>query len=138
MPNGPLIVVDDDLDDLTLIKIICRALKIPNEIILFEGAQQLLQFLRTTNQHPFLILCDINMPVMNGLELKKIIHDDPALKKKAIPFVFMSTAAMESQVDEAYSLTVQGFFEKGVYFETFKHTIKVIIEYWKECKHPKG
>jgi CheY-like chemotaxis protein len=136
LETGPLIIVDDDPDDLALIKEVCRMLRIPNQLLLFNGAEQILKYFKTTNDQPFLILCDINMPQINGLELRKIMSEDETIRKKAIPFIFLSTSAIQSQVNTAYDMTVQGFFEKGHSFEKLQHKIHLILEYWKECKHP--
>ncbi len=53
------------------------------------------------------------MPIMNGLELRRHIQENEGLRKKSIPFVFLSTAARPKEVEEAYNLTVQGFFVKA-------------------------
>jgi DNA-binding NarL/FixJ family response regulator len=134
----PIVIIDDDPDDLGLIKEVCKLLKIPNRIILFNDAEGVLNYLAQEKDHPFLILCDINMPKMNGLELREIIYNNDELNAKAIPFVFLSTAASQSQVDAAYRLTVQGYFEKGSSFDRLQNKLKLIFEYWKECKHPQS
>lgn len=132
----PIIVIDDDLDDQFLIKKICEDLDVLNPIHFFDDGRELLKYLRSTPENPFLIICDINMPVMNGLELRREINTDDLLRIKSIPFVFLSTAASPSQIKEAYRLTVQGFFIKATTIEKLKHTFKLIYDYWNECKHP--
>jgi len=134
--DQPIVIIDDDPDDLGLIKELCRLLKIPNRILMFDNPENVLNYLNEEKDHPFLILCDINMPKINGLQLREIIYNDEVLNSKAIPFVFLSTAASQDQVDAAYKLTVQGYFEKGTDFEKLKQKLHLILEYWKECKHP--
>jgi len=136
--DQPIVIVDDDPDDLGLIQEVCRLLKIPNRILLFDDPENVLNYLSQENDHPFLILCDINMPKINGLQLREIIANDEMLNAKAIPFVFLSTSASQEQVDIAYRLTVQGYFEKGTSFEKLRHKIHLILEYWKECMHPQS
>jgi CheY-like chemotaxis protein len=93
--------------------------------------------LKKTKESPFLILCDINIPKMNGFSLKKAIDDDQELRGKTIPFVFLSTAADERTIDEAYMKTnVQGFFKKDTSLANMKITIATILSYWNLCKHP--
>jgi CheY-like chemotaxis protein len=133
---APIIIVDDDPDDQDMIKEVCTILEIQNKLIWFSDGQQVLDYLIKTTEHPFLILCDVNMPIIDGLKLRKIINDDETLRNKAIPFVFLSTTANQPQVNSAYKMTVQGFFEKGNDFEKLKRKIELIFEYWKECKHP--
>ena len=133
---APIIIVDDDPDDQEMIKEVCSILKIKNMLLWFDNGRQVLDYLQKTTEQPFLILCDVNMPLMDGLELRKIINNDEVLRNKAIPFVFLSTSANRQQVNYAYKMTVQGFFEKGHDFENLKKKIELIFEYWKECKHP--
>jgi len=134
--ENPIIVVDDDLDDQFLVKKICENLHVTKEVLFFDDGKELLKYLRTTVQKPFIILCDINMPLMTGLELRRAINQDDQLRKKSIPFLFFSTAASPAQIREAYDLTVQGFFIKETTMEKIQDTLKLILDYWEKCKHP--
>ena len=134
--NGPIILVEDDPDDQDVVNEILQTLNFPNELVIFQNGKEAETYLRTTSQQPFLILCDINMPVMNGLELRTIIENDPALRQKSIPFVFLTTTRNPSTVNRAYDLTVQGFFQKKNSLGELTHDLKMIIEYWRCCLHP--
>lgn len=138
MGGAPIIVIDDDTDDHFIFNEVCQKLKLPNELKFFKTAASALYYLRTTSDEPFIIFCDLNMPKMNGIELRRIIDSDEALKKKSIPFVFFTTAASLSQISEAYDLTVQGFFIKESSFEDTEKVLRLIFEYWQTCKHPKA
>lgn len=133
---GPMIFVDDDEDDHDLLKVICKRLGVCEEIKFFHNGYDMLYYLRTTRDSPFIIMCDINMPHINGLELKKIINEDEVLRGKSIPFIFFSTAATGSQVLEAYQLMAQGFFLKGQNFDEIENTLRVVMDYWLKCKYP--
>jgi DNA-binding NarL/FixJ family response regulator len=128
--------VDDDADDRQLVESVCRSLLYKNPIVHFENGMELLEYLIATSEKPFLILCDINMPLINGLELRRKIDEDKRLRRKSIPFVFFSTKAVEREVIEAYELTVQGFFEKGDDLEQLTLRLRLILEYWMNCHHP--
>ncbi len=132
----PIIIVDDDEDDQYFLKRTIQKFEIKNEIICFSNGQDLLQYLKTTDTDPSLILCDINMPLMNGLEVRYEINTDDLLKQKSIPFIFFSTAASPDQVREAFGLHVQGFFRKGQSVEEIESTLKVILDYWRLCHFP--
>jgi CheY-like chemotaxis protein len=106
--KGPIVIVDDDDDDHYILKRVCEKLGITSPIIFFADGKQFLDYLKSTEDKPFIILCDVNMPVMNGLELKRRIDDDEVIRKKGIPFVFFSTSAMSSIVREAFQMSVQG------------------------------
>lgn len=136
LKNGPILLVDDDADDKQLIESVCVSLGYKNAIIAFDNGLQLLQYLQGTQDKPFLIICDINMPVMNGLEVRMKIDADDYLRRKSIPFVFFSTNAVEKEVQMAFELTVQGFFEKGYNMQQLTDRLRLILEYWTVCRHP--
>ncbi|MGC3943050.1 MAG: response regulator [Chryseolinea sp.] len=136
MKSGPIVLVDDDPDDRQLMESVCSSLNYKNRIIQFENGILLLEFLRITAEKPFLILCDINMPFINGLEVRRKIDEDEFLRKKSIPFVFFSTNAVQHEVEKAYELTVQGFFEKGNNLKEMTDRLRLVLEYWSICKHP--
>lgn len=135
-PTGPIIIVEDDEDDRFILSEVCHNLEVANEIKFFVHGQHVLNYLRVTTDKPFIILCDINMPEMSGLELRQLINDEEQLRQKSIPFVFFSTAATIEQVKRAYELTVQGFFIKEGTFSGTESTIKLILDYWAKCRHP--
>lgn len=135
MTKGPIVIVDDDSDDREIYAEAIKALGIPNEILFFEGGQQALDYLNTTEEQPFILLSDINMPGMTGLELKKHMEEDPYLKSKGIPFVFISTDGSKVSVRHAHALSVQGYFQKPNNMEEIKEMLRVLFEYWERCKH---
>lgn len=133
--SRPIIIVEDDLDDQEIMQEVLNDLQVGYRIDFYTHAQELLDYLYTTNEQPFLILSDVNLPSMNGLELRKIISENEYLRLKSIPFVFLSTSCDEYAVKEAYNLTVQGYFVKQHSIPDIKATMKLIIEYWEKCEH---
>jgi CheY-like chemotaxis protein len=135
--TGPIIVVEDDEDDVIFLKDILKQLEVSNSLIWFTNSADALNYLRSTNEKPFFILSDVNLPVQNGIEFKRQIDVDPQLRKRSIPFVFYSTSVAQVYVDEAYSeMSVQGFFQKGNDFREIQQTIQTLINYWMLSKHP--
>lgn len=134
--SGPIIIVDDDTDDHFIFKEVAARLNLQNEILFFRNGHDVLPYLRTTTQKPFIIFCDVNMPQMDGLELRKVIQAEDYLRSKSIPFVFFTTGASLHQVRQAYDLTVQGFFIKESSFTETEKTFKLILDYWDKCLHP--
>ena len=135
MTDGPIIIVDDDKDDQAIYTMAIQALGITNEIIFFDGGRQALDYLLVTEDQPFIILSDVNMVGMNGLEFKKHIQDDPYLTTKGIPFVFISTTASKATVRYAHSLSVQGYFAKPNNIKGIQEMFRILFEYWALCKH---
>lgn len=136
MKAGPIILVEDDIDDLEFIIEALNVLGIKNEIVTFDNGQKALDYLKTTVTQPFIIISDVNLPIINGLQLKREIQGNMYLKVKSIPFIFLSTSADPAAVTEAYDLDVQGFFVKENSYQAIRLQLKQIIEYWNNCKHP--
>jgi CheY-like chemotaxis protein len=135
--TGPIIVIDDDKDDQEILQDVITDLGIVNRLIFFDKGPDAFNYLKTTPDKPLVILSDLNLPLQGGVEFKRQIDDDPQLRQKSIPFVFFSTHIDRKIVDIAYKeLTIQGFFQKSNNYEELKSIIKLIIEYWKICKHP--
>ncbi|KRD12403.1 histidine kinase [Flavobacterium sp. Root901] len=135
--SGPIILFEDDHDDRSFMEKIFTELEIDNERVYLKNAAEALEYLGNTKKSLFLIFCDVNLPGMNGLELKRKIDNDPHLRLKSIPFVFYSTSIRQDQLIEAYAeLTVQGFFKKENDLNETKSTVSTIIDYWKLCRHP--
>jgi CheY-like chemotaxis protein len=135
MIKGPIIIVEDDKDDQEVYEESIKAIGISNEIYFFADGKGALDYLLITEEQPFIILSDINMPGMTGLELKKHIQDDPYLCTKGIPFVFISTNATKVSVRHAYALSVQGYFEKPSNMESMNEMLRSLFNYWERCKH---
>ena len=133
--KNPIIIVDDDQDDQFLMKKVCEKLGVANDVLFFDDGRDALEYLHTTHDKPFIIISDINMPAINGFELRREIIKDTTLREKSIPFIFFSTAASPSQIREAYQLTVQGFFVKETSMSQIEETLRMVFDYWTKCKH---
>lgn len=134
--RGPIIIVEDDIDDQNLLSEAIKTIGLKNEIIVFDNAATAITYLLETQQQPFIILSDINLPGVNGLEFRRRILSNDYLKRKSIPFVFISTTNRIETINEAYSLVVQGFFIKKNNYEEIMADIALICSYWKACRHP--
>src|SRR4051812_14243651 len=87
--KGEILIIDDDRDDRELIEEVLQDLKVDNPLVAFPNGLEALDYLKASPGQPFLILCDINMPVMDGITLRKQVNDNEVLRKKSIPFVFL-------------------------------------------------
>ena len=134
--DGPIIVIEDDADDQELLVDIFKKLGYTNKIIYFQDGNDALVYLNKSEVQPFLILSDINMPKLNGFDLRNKIFTDQQLQRKCIPYLFLTTSANKKSVVDAYSMSVQGFFVKPNSMQAIEDTIRKIIEYWKECIAP--
>jgi len=134
--NGPIIIIEDDADDQDFLTEVFQKLNYRNKVLFFFDGQAALDHINTSDELPFLILSDINMPKLDGFALRQKLKTDAKLSNKCIPYLFFSTAANQKSVIDAYSQSVQGFFVKQNSMEELKKTISVIMEYWRRCAAP--
>lgn len=134
--SGPIIIVEDDHDDQEMIREVLGELRVPNILYFFNSCNAALHYLSTTIEHPFLIISDINIPAMSGLEFLKSIKEESQLKKKNIPFVFLTTSSDQTMMKEAYQLSADGYFVKPTSLADLKEMMVRIVEYWKLAGRP--
>ncbi len=76
---GPIVFIEDDLDDQEIMAEIFKELNYENEIVFFGDGEKALEYLTKIDIEPFLILSDINMPKLNGMELREKVHNNEDL-----------------------------------------------------------
>lgn len=136
MLKSRILIVEDDQDDCELLIEALLANGIEHEFLCFENPSEALIYLKTTKDETYLIISDVNMPGMNGFDFKKEINEDKSLNKKNIPFIFFSTSSSTFLINEAYNLSIQGYFQKPNDLKEINHVARSIINYWNTCKHP--
>ncbi len=129
-----IVLVDDDLDMHYIYRKVFFKLGLADAIRLFESAEEALDFLRDHSGEVRIIFSDVNMPAMDGLELRRAIARMPECK--SIPFIFLSTSAHHRDVNQAYDLMVQGFFQKGLTINDIEKSIRTALDYWAKCVVP--
>jgi CheY-like chemotaxis protein len=134
--RGPIIIVEDDEDDQEFYSTTLRQLQIENEVVYFGNAELAYKYLEETLEKPFLIISDINLPGISGIEFKRKIHHNPLLKSKSIPFVFLTTSSDKNSVALAYEMMVQGYFVKPNSVTELNMLLERIVGYWHYCQHP--
>ena len=134
--NGEIIVIEDDTDDQDMFAEIFKKINISNPILFFGNGEDALEYLQKPGIEPFLILSDINLPRLNGFELRERVFTNKELSKKCIPYIFFTTSASKESVINAYAFSAQGFFIKPASFKELEEDINSIITYWKKCYSP--
>ena len=134
--NGTIIIVEDDPEDQEVLVEIFEKLKYPNKVLYFFDGHKVLEYLESSNDKPFIIISDINLPKLSGLALRDKLHNNEQLRLRCIPYLFLTTSIAHKDVIDAYSKSVQGFFVKPVRFNELERLIQNIITYWKECTAP--
>lgn len=134
--EGKIILVDDQTYEKDLLNNALEEKGWGIKVEYFDNVRDALTHLQENVDEIFLIISDINMPGMNGMEFKKAIDSDEYLRQKSIPFIFASSHPVREDVLEAYEYRVQGFFKKPDSFEGQSAMLETIVKYWKACIHP--
>jgi CheY-like chemotaxis protein len=131
-PVTLLIVEDDEFDAMAIMRAL-ESLKISNPTLIAQDGIEALEHLRGENGRekitvPYIILLDINMPRMSGLELLDIVRGDPELKQ-AIVFIF-TTSSADQDIIAAYEYNVAGYVFKSDIKESLKEAIQQLNFHW--------
>lgn len=127
--------VEDDQVDRMVIQRVIKKLGITDQITQATNGEEALQILRgglstsTTGDLPQLVLLDINMPKMNGLEFLKELRADPQLRH--ISVFMMTTSNDDSDRTEAYRYNVAGYIVKPVDIQQFESTFQTLGGFWR-------
>ena len=130
--NGPIIVIEDDMDDQELMAEVFTELGYNNEILFFGDGELALDHLVNNKVEPFIVFSDINMPKLNGMELREKIHNNEDLRLKSIPYLFFSTSSEQQFIIDAYSKSVQGFFIKPRSYDDLRKTLKTLKRFTRK------
>jgi len=131
-----LLVEDDRVDTMT-VKRALKDLKVTNQLICTINGEEALEYLRNdSNKKPCVILLDLNMPKMNGVEFLRIAKADETLKK--IPVVVLTTSEEEQDVVESFDLGVAGYIVKPTNYKKFVEAIRAVDLYWTLSELPDG
>ena len=131
----PTLLVEDDNVDAMTVERAFKDLKIANKLVRATNGEEALKYLRDEkNEKPNVILLDINMPKMNGLEFLERAKADEKLK--GLPVIILTTSQDEQDIVESYNHSVAGYMLKPVSYDEFLKTVEAINQYWKTSKIP--
>jgi CheY-like chemotaxis protein len=135
-----ILLVEDDQVDIMNVQRAFMKNNIQNPLFIAKNGLEALAMLRGENgkekilPRPQIILLDLNMPQMNGLEFLKELRGDQDLR--SISVFVMTTSKDDSDRFEAYNLNVAGYIVKPVSFEKFVSAVSILDSYWKLCEQP--
>jgi len=131
----PILLVEDDENDILITKRAFERYNFTNDLYVTRDGEEALEFIYRKGEYaeekiptPGLILLDINMPKMNGIEVLRHIKGDPG--KKRIPVVMLTTSRRDQDMIESYNLGVNSYIVKPVDFSKFLEAISTINLYW--------
>jgi len=134
--NVDILLVEDNQDDIDLALHALRQGKLANSIFVVRDGEEALDFLfcrgsheqRSSEHPPRLVLLDLKMPKVDGLQVLRELKNDP--RTKTIPVVIMTSSKEERDLVDGYNSGVNSFIQKPVDFEQFRSTVKTLGLYW--------
>lgn len=133
--SKPILLIEDDLVDAMTVKRAIKELHISNPLQHVENGEEALTYLRDkAKERPCLILLDLNMPVMNGIEFLQVIKTIPELQ--CLPVVALTTSDEQQDKVESFQLGVAGYMRKPVEYRQFVEIMHTIDTYWTISESP--
>lgn len=131
-----ILLVEDNPDDIDITKRALKEAKVINKLWIVRDGQEALDFLKHEGDHkdlssspkPGLILLDINLPKLNGIDVLRAIKKDSNLKR--IPVVMLTVSKRDEDIIRSYNDGCNSFIQKPVNFENFVEVVKEISLYW--------
>ncbi len=137
-----ILLVEDSQDDVDLALHTLRREKLANNILVVRDGEEALDFLfcrgafadRSFDHPPKLVLLDLKLPKVDGMEMLKQIKGDP--RTKTIPVVVMTSSKEERDLVASYHLGANSYIQKPVDFEEFREMVKTVGLYWLVINQP--
>ena len=137
-----ILLVEDNQDDVDLALHALQRGKLANRIFVVRNGEEALDFLfcrgahaaRSFDHPPKLVLLDLKLPKVNGMEVLKSIKSDP--RTKTIPVVIMTSSKEERDLVASYNLGANSYIQKPVDFDQFRDTVKNVGLYWLVINQP--
>lgn len=129
--NDKILLIEDDRIDVLVIQKGVRRMNVPNSLIVYNSAVEALDFLKNSDSDdlPKVIILDLELPTMDGMDFLKIIKKDTALRK--IPVVVVTTSQSSKNKIACYDLQVAGYFVKPL---DYMSLIESIVNYWTKSE----
>jgi CheY-like chemotaxis protein len=137
-----ILLVEDSEADAVLALHALRREKLANNILVVGDGEEALDFLfcrgaysqRSFDHPPRLVLLDLKLPKVDGMEVLHQVKSDP--RTKTIPVVMMTSSKEERDLVRSYSMGVNSYIQKPVDFDQFRETVKIVGLYWLVTNQP--
>lgn len=133
--NRPILLVEDDqVDKMTVVRAL-KEIHVTNPLVHRENGEEAVHYLQDpASEKPCIVLLDLNMPIMNGLEFLKAVKNDNKLKR--IPIVVLTTSEEQQDKINSFDLGVAGYMAKPVDYRQFVEVMRSIDAYWTISEMP--
>lgn len=138
MKNRPILLVEDNDDDVRLTRRALQKNSISNQLIVVGDGAAALDHLQACtggrSELPALVLLDLKLPKIDGLEVLRRIRADPGLRRQ--PVVILTTSQEEQDIVRSYDIGANSYIRKPVDFEQFTAAIRQLGLYWLVLNEP--
>ena len=138
---GKILLVEDDPNDVELTVMALTENHLANEIVITRDGEAALDFLYRRGAHesreagnPIVVLLDLKLPKVDGLEVLKQVKSDPDLR--TIPVVMLTSSREERDLIRSYDLGTNAYVAKPVSFEELVESVKKVGLFWTVVNHP--
>ncbi|WP_233809858.1 response regulator [Paraburkholderia sp. HP33-1] len=133
--HQPILVVEDDEVDVMTIRRALKEIHVTNPVVQQENGECALAWLRDpANEKPCIILLDLNMPVMNGIEFLQAAKNDEQLRR--FPIIVLTTSEEQQDKVDSFNFSVAGYMAKPVDYRQFVEVMRSIDLYWSISEMP--
>ena len=133
--SKPILLVEDDQVDVMTVMRALKEIHVTNPAVSLENGEEALKYLRDPESaKPCIILLDLNMPIMNGIEFLQVAKHDAQLKR--IPVVVLATSEEQQDKLNSFDLGVVGYMAKPVNYQRFVEVMRSIDAYWTISEMP--
>lgn len=123
-----ILLIEDDKIEVMKFKRTLVHLNLKNQLIEAKNGEEALEILSKKEELPDIILLDLNMPMLNGIEFLSILKNDIALTY--IPTIVLTTSNYQKDILECYKIGIAGYILKPLKYEEYVAKIDKILSYW--------
>jgi diguanylate cyclase (GGDEF)-like protein len=126
MPEAKILIVDDARANLVALQVLLKPIEA--NIVSAESGKQALRAIRDNEDHIALILLDVQMPVMDGFELARLLHENE--KTRSIPIIFITANQDDAHIEEAYLAGAVDYIQKPIRKTALLSKVSVFLDLW--------
>lgn len=126
--NLKILLIEDDMIEVMKLNRTLSSLNLQHQIIEANNGEDALQILEDKTNLPDIILLDLNMPKLNGIEFLSILKNDEHLKH--IPTVILTTSSNQKDLKECFKIGVSGYVLKPLKYDDYVSKVSKVIDYW--------
>ncbi|WJJ95208.1 response regulator [Algibacter luteus] len=128
MKNLNILLIEDDMIEVMKLNRTISSLELEHKIVEANNGEEALKILNKKDELPDIILLDLNMPKINGIEFLNILKNDDILKY--IPTIILTTSSNQRDLLECYEIGIAGYVLKPLKYEDYVAKIEKLLAYW--------